>query len=359
MKRIAVVLGSNIHWAPYYYRYEKILAGCGAEIDLIIWNREGVQEVSSANLIEYKVPDISNNKNPWKVFKFIGFSCFVHKQIKMVQYDRVIFLGTHGCAVSFCAPFLAKYYSKRIWIDVRDDEYEWFPPFYWGEKKSIEASYATAISSYEYTRFLPEHEYLYMHNIDPNADELQAKYAPQEDAEHRIRISFIGNVRYLEQNKKLLNRLGNDDRFVLQYFGSGSEVIRKYCQEAGIKNVDFAGRFAQSETLHFYEKTDIINNAYGNETLNLRTALSNKLYYSLMFKMPILVSENTLMEKLVNEYSMGFTFSDSESFADDLFDWYQRVRNKQLQPDYDLLWDKVRQEDAACVEKLKCFIQDA
>lgn len=357
-QKIAVILGSNIHWAPYYYRYEQLLCEAGVDFDLVYWNREGVKEACKANMVPFNIPDVSNNKNPLKVWKFVAFSHFVQKTIRKNQYDKLIFLGTHGCAVSFCAGYLSRHYKNKMWIDIRDDEYEWFPPFYWGEKKSIEASYATAISSYEYTRFLPKHDYLYMHNIDPNADALTKAFDPVSEPEHRIRISFIGNVRYLEQNKKILNRLGNDDRYLLQYFGSGSEHIQKYCEEAGIKNVAFAGRFPQSETLHYYERTDIINNAYGNETLNLQTALSNKLYYALMFQMPILVSENTFMAKLAEEHSLGFSFDDNEHFADALYSWYQDIRSKRIHPDYNTLWEQVRQEDAHCIEMLKKYITE-
>ena len=41
-KKIAIVLGSNIHWAPYYYKYEQFLTKNGYDFDLIIWNRENI-----------------------------------------------------------------------------------------------------------------------------------------------------------------------------------------------------------------------------------------------------------------------------------------------------------------------------
>lgn len=359
MKKIAIILGSNIHWAPYYYRYENLLVELGIDFDLIYWNREGIQEESRANLIAFATPDVSNNKNPLKIWKFIAFSAFVQKTIRENHYDKLIFLGTHGCAVCFCAEYLAKHYRNKMWIDIRDDQYEWFPPFYWGEKKSIGASYATAISSYEYTSFLPEHDYLYMHNIDPNAAQMQAAYSPVKDANSQIRISFIGNVRYFDQNVKILKYLGNDNRFKLQFYGKGSENLEKYCREHDITNVDFWGGFAQKETLSFYNKTDIINNVYGNDTLNLKTALSNKLYYALFLKMPILVSANTFMEKLAKQYGIGFTFEEKEDIADRLYDWYSGICAGKIMPDYDTLWTRVQEEDTQCIETLGRFILEA
>ena len=36
MQKVAVILGSNIHWSPYYLRYEKQLNALGQPFDLII-----------------------------------------------------------------------------------------------------------------------------------------------------------------------------------------------------------------------------------------------------------------------------------------------------------------------------------
>lgn len=353
---VAIILGSNIHWAPYFYRYEKTLNDLDISFDLIFWNREGLKEQTSGNCISWDVPDVSNNKDPKKFFKFLGFSHFVEKQIRQHSYSRLVFLGTHGCAVSFCANYLAKYYRSKMWIDIRDDEYEWFPPFYWGECKSIAASYATTISSYKYTTFLPKHDYLMMHNIDPNWENYQRDF--QKVPSKEIRISFIGNVRYFEQNVAILNVLGNDERFRLQYFGSGSEKLQEYCKEKGITNTAFHGRFPQEDTLSFYCQTDIINNAYGNDSLNLRTALSNKLYYSLLFHMPILVSENTFMEELTKEYGFGFAFNHNPRLGDALYDWYQSVSKSPSVCRYNALWDRVFDEDQQTLGKLNHFLTE-
>lgn len=351
---VAIILGSNIHWAPYFYRYEKILNDLDISFDLIFWNREGLKEQTSGNCISWDVPDVSNNKDPKKFFKFLGFSHFVEKQIRQHSYSRLVFLGTHGCAVSFCSNYLAKYYKSKMWIDIRDDEYEWFPPFYWGECKSIAASYATTISSYKYTTFLPKHDYLMMHNIDPNWEAYIKEY--HKVPSDVIRISFIGNVRYFEQNVAIIKILGNDQRFRLQYFGSGSEKIQAYCEEHGITNTEFHGRFPQEDTLSFYCKTDIINNAYGNDTLNLQTALSNKLYYGLMFHLPILVSEKTFMEEITKKYGFGYAFTETQEFANGLYTWYQQMRNNEGASHFNDLWEKVIAEDKHTMSAFNRFV---
>ena len=352
MSDVAIVLGSNIHWAPYYYKYEKLLKEQGKKFDLIIWNREGINEDNGAcKVISFNVKDVSNNKNPFKVFKFILFTRFVCRTLKKERYKKVIFLGTHGCAPIFGAYFLKTKYFKRYWLDIRDYQYEWFTPFFYLEKLAIKNSYNTAISSVGYKRFLPTYNYINVHNVDPNMDNVIKQYKKKDD--NRIRISFIGNVRYLEECIKVVNVFKNDTRFLLQFFGSGSEKIEKYCHENNIKNTRFHGRFKLCETVHFYNITDIVNNVYGNDSIGLTTALSNKLYYCLSLKIPILVSEGTYTEEFSKKYGFGFVFRNEKNYPDQL---YYEYTSKLQKPEYGEAWKTVLQEEHIFYEEFIKFV---
>ena len=354
--KILIVLASNIHWAPYYYKYEQMLTNNGISFDLLLWNRENINENTKANnIIEFRIKDKSNNKNPLKVFKFLKFSSFVKRTIRSGKYDKLVFLGTHGCAPVFLANYLKKNYLNEYWLDIRDYQYEWFKPFYLLEKKTITNSYCTCISSKGYEDFLPKYNYNYIHNIDPNMDYILKNYNVEKS--NFIRISFIGNVRYFDENVKLVNILANDERFRLQFYGAGSEKIQKYCEENSINNTDFFGRFSMNDTISFYNKTDIINNIYGNNSITLTTALSNKLYYSIYLKLPILVCKNTFMSKLSKKYQFGFEFSQTENFANDLYNFYNEFKSKNNDK-IDELRKQVELEEIETEKKLIEFLKD-
>lgn len=352
--KVAVILGDNIHRAPYYYRYEKWLCDNHIDFDVIMWNREKVKENCKGNLIEFIMADEGNNKNPLKVFKFFAFSHFVKKTVKKNIYDKVIFLGLTGCAVTLEIAFFKKYYNRKYWLDIRDYHYEWFKPYYWLEKQAIDNAYFVALSSKGFERFLPKHAYGYIHNIDPNMKDICAKFA--KTSSDRIRISFIGNVRYYNENVALINSLKNDDRFLLQYFGPGSKKIAEYCKDNNIENVHFEGPFKAEQTRGFYEKTDIINNVYGNTTLETLTALSNKLYYSIYLRLPIMVSPGTFMETVCKPYNIAVSYINCEDFADRLFEWYCFRIKSGADLDYQNLQREVEQEDIAVQERFVEFI---
>lgn len=343
---VCVVLPSNIHWAPYYYRYEELLLGVGCHIELLMWNRENIEEVCKANIIEFSVPDISDNHNPFKVTKFIKYCKFVRNTLKENCYEKVVFLGTYAGTIAFLSGWLKQNMPKQYWIDIRDYTYEWFKPYYLAEKKAIAYSNTSAISSYGFRNFLPSHDYIMVHNIDRRMEKIRSSFHKVE-GDGRIRISFIGNVRYMDENIKFLNVLKNDDRFILQYYGAGSENVQKYCAENGIQNVDFFGRFSADQTQSFYEKTDIINNLYGNDSIGLTTALSNKFYYAAALHIPVLVCPNTCMEEYTQKYGFGFfvDYNDPE-IGTRIYNWYSSICDGKIIPRYDDIWEQVNNEDA-------------
>ena len=247
--KIAVVLGSNIHWAPYFYKYESIFSKKNINFDLILWNREGLNENTIGNIISYNKKDKSCDHNFFKVFKFFAFARFTKKVIKNNKYEKIVFLGLHGCAPVLNVRYFSNNYKQKFWLDIRDYHYEWFKPYYNLEKKLINNSYKTVISSTGFKKFLPSFNYGVVHNIDSNIETIfkNFKKIPSE----KIRISFIGNVRYYEENVKLLNLLKNDDRFVLQYFGANSNHLMDYCTKNNILNVEFYGRFPYEKTIDF------------------------------------------------------------------------------------------------------------
>lgn len=352
--RIAVVLGCNIHWAPYYYRYERLLLQNKIDFDVIMWNREGKKEKIKGNMIEFDLPDTSNDHDPKKVVKFFSFANFVRKAIKKGNYSKVVFLGLQGCALTLNVGFFLHRFKQCYWVDIRDYHYEWFKPYYMLEKLAIDNSFYAVISSSGFESFLPPHEYGKIHNIDPMMKEIVSNYLPV--VSKKIRISFIGNVRYYDENVRILTRLGNDDRFTLQYFGPGGEKLESYCKDHGICNVLFGGAFNQDKTRELYEQTDIINNVYGNELIETKTALSNKLYYSIYLELPILVSPNTYMQEISEDKGFSFAFRDDKNFANDLYYWYEHFQQNKPVSEFAGLRKTIENDEINWKKRFRDFV---
>lgn len=354
--KICLVLPCNFYAAPYYYQYEKILNKLQLGFDLIIWNRDGIEEKTTGNIISFDVRDIANSGDKKKILKYFEFASFVKKQLLKNEYEKVVFLSTAAGVVALLSLFLKYNYPKKYWVDIRDYSYEAFYPYKVALGIAITNAYASSISSVGFKKFLPEHHYLITHNIDfESIKQWQQKKVVREES-LPVRISFIGNIRYFDLNKKMLEIFKNDDRFLLQYYGKQSEILSEFCRAEQICNVDFFGRFDVEKTAQFYAKTDIINNVYGNDRLELTTALSNKLYYAASLHIPILVSSNTFMEKVSKEYNFGYTMDlDDPNANDKLFDWYMNRTERTCR--YEEFMEQVIKEFNDCEDQLIRFLK--
>lgn len=356
--KICVVLPCNIYTAPYYKRYEQLLISLHENFDFICWNRALIEEETKGNPIYFNVHDQVSSGKVTKIKKYIQFGNFVRAKLKETKYDKVIFLGSYAGIMAQLSGFLKKNYKNKYWLDIRDYTFENIPLYYKAMKLAIDNSYKTAISSPGYQKFLPKQDYVIGHNID--FDNIEKSKIARADyvLGNPIRISFIGLIRYLEENKKLLSILGNDNRFILQYYGMNAEILKEYCQINGISNVDFHGRFLPSETASFYKKTDIINNVYGNDRVALTTALSNKLYFSSGLRIPILVCPNTYMEKVTVERGFGFTIDYNDCrIGDKLYSWFMELQENSNDIAYDEFFESVKKEDILFETSFKEFIQ--
>lgn len=346
MNKIAVVLSCNLHWAPYYTRYEKMLSKSNQKFDLILWNRENIREKVSlnANLIEFSLEDETNNGNVKKIVKFLKFAQFVKKQLIKNQYSKVIFLGTYAFMPALLHGYLKRKYNNRYWVDLRDITYEHNSLFYVLERDVFSSAYNVVISSKGFLPHLPAYDYGYIHNIDPSMDEIYKSFKKTDS--DKIRISYIGNIAYWDSVFKVVDTFANDERFLLTFAGPNSEKVKEYCKQKQIENVQFFGRFSRMDTVLFYNNTDIIYNVYGNDYTNVQTACSNKLYYAMKFHMPLLVSDHTYMEDICQKYNMGFTFEHSKDFPDKLYQMYLDFASQKH------LFDEALQE--ACAEDQAC-----
>src|SRR5699024_3357369 len=71
-----------------------------------------------------------------------------------------------------------------------------------------------------------------------------------------------------------------------------------------------------------YSEADAINNIYGNKTLSVKYALSNKLYIAALLKIPIIVSSETYMEEVIRKYKLGFVLDIENKESKDALNMY-------------------------------------
>ncbi|MAP80969.1 MAG: hypothetical protein CL526_07750 [Aequorivita sp.] len=141
-------------------------------------------------------------------------------------------------------------------------------------------------------------------------------------------VSIIGLLRYKNIISFLTAYYKADAKFKIKIFGDGPlrDEIMKFVDN---DNVQYFGQFRNPDDLfEIYNQTDLSFTMYNSKNKNVQLALPNKLYESIYFRRPILVSADTYLEEMVNKYQVGFfwkqedmkgliSYMTSESFIKD------------------------------------------
>lgn len=121
----------------------------------------------------------------------------------------------------------------------------------------------------------------------------------------RIRVGIIGLLRYRQVLDFLFAIKGSDNRLEVHIYGSGV-FLEKVQSFVDGKNVFYHGEFSYPVDLdNIYQNVDISFVMYNSEDLNVRLALPNKLYESIYYKTPLIVSSSTYLAEKVKSYGVG------------------------------------------------------
>ncbi len=329
--KIAILGAVNVRHMTLISHYINNIDLNKHQVDLIYVDKYNINEsIDDVNMYKFSLKINPGWSYLKKAIKYYKFKPFAEKIIKRNNYDLIIVWGSY--TAHLFKNFLLKEYRGKYILNIRDYFYENHKYVYLRIKKLIDRSLFTTISSDGFKTFLPASEKLYLiHSM--NSDVINDSKKNLEFTKSLpIKISFIGNNRFYEVHKKFMTLLKNDERFQLQYFGTGSNILKKFAEQQGINNVKFREGFHISETKDFLDQTDIINNIYGNNNIALDTALSIRLYYSIYLNKPILTSPNTYTSKKAHELGLGFDvdFSDSVHLDEALFNWYNKLNFPQI-----------------------------
>lgn len=338
MKKVAILSSVNIKHMSLISLYTDVLKKNGINYDIIYMDKYDEDEAFEC---AHKYRFVNVVKQNWptilKEAKYMTFVPYAKRILTRENYDFIIVWN--DVAIFQFGEFLARHFKDRYCLNVRDNMRYDDPRFAWRYKHCFAASAFNTISSRGYLDFLPKNaEYLPIHSLNLSVLEGMKIHTNVRTESKPIRIGFIGYVRFYERNKKLLNAFKNDSRFELHYYGKGAEILEEYAKENDINNTVFHGGFPVSETSKYLEQIDVINNLYGNETVNLQKAISIKFYHALYSRIPILVCPNTYIGALAKDLGYGFEIADDDikdTLPDRFYEWYRGL-------DYEKLDDNAR-----------------
>ena len=146
-----------------------------------------------------------------------------------------------------------------------------------------------------------------------NAEKKATVKSSDMDIKH-IKFGFIGLIRYpntIIRFAKVIGKYFPQHEF--HFFGDAEK--KEYIDDElhSYKNVIMHGAFENPKDLQkIYSNLDISIVCYDTASGNVRIAEPNKLYESIFFETPIVVSSGTFLEERVKEYNVGYAIDASQ-----------------------------------------------
>lgn len=179
----------------------------------------------------------------------------------------------------------------------------------------IKRSYRTVLTSggfvsYIFPNIKPQGKFIMLPNkLSPYFDaEKKLRVIPKSIDIKHIKFGFIGLIRYPNTIVRFARVIGREFPNHEFHFWGDSEREDFIDQETrGYQNVFIHGCFKNPDDLmKIYAQTDISIVCYDTQSGNVRIAEPNKIYESIFFETPIVVSSDTYLAKRVKEYGIGY-----------------------------------------------------
>lgn len=350
---------SKMKFMPYVNFYLDQIDLIENEVHIVYWNRdlkdEDLSKYSGVHFHEFRSSMEDTISKRLKLKHFWMYRRFVKSILRGENFDMIISL--HTLPGLLMLDKLCKNYKHRYILDYRDSTFE--KNFFFGRmvKRLACNSKLVFVSSDGFRRFLPKNsvEIITSHNILVDSlkhrNDRKNGLVPSE----KIRVSFWGLIRHLEHNKLIIDRLANDSRFELHYYGrelQTGKFLREYCVVHEIKNVFLHGEYIPEDRYEFVRVTDIIHNSYLDA--NTLLAMGNKYYDGIIFRIPQLCMPGSYMAQRCEEKGVGCAFEpQSIDFADKVYDYYQHLDWNVFEKNCDRDLEEILNEYAHGVVRIK------
>ncbi len=340
--KILIIGFAKIKYMPYLNLYLENTNVEKNDVHLMYWDRDGGLDKTISPLVkthvfskhmEDEIPKLG------KLGAFLGFLKQAKNLIKKEKFDFIISL-TSVPTVLLSRVLLNEYKEKYI-FDYRDYTFEWFKPYKALIAKLVENSAMTVYSSEKHLDFLPQSPKLHIaHNFISASLDYRKERILKKCGEQPIRISYWGILRNEEFNRNIINKFANDGRFEVCFYGKKQQVVENleaYCKDNNVSNIHFYGEYQEDDRYTFAENTDILYNLYsisGTEGM----AMGNKFFDGVIFGIPQICTKGSYMGEKAEEYGVGKAVDvNSESFTDDIFEFFNYIDETEFKSSCDVL----------------------
>lgn len=338
--KVCIIGTANLKHISLISLYTKYFDSNNVPYDIVYLDRYGIDEKTTATNV-YKYTCVPKSGKFDRLKMFWNFRRYANKILKQNQYETVITWQTTGAYLF--ADILLRRFKGRYVVNVRDYVIENNRFFHRLLTRLVRNARFVTISSDGFRKFLPDADYIKVNSV--NEELLDGITGKPQNSGKPIKIGFAGNCRYFPESFKLIDALGNDERFELWYCGTNSEVLKEYAEDKGYNNVKTMPTFDPKDTIDIMAGFDMVNSAFGNDAMDNSTLMPIRLYTAIAIHRPMLVNEDTQLAKEVRSGSIGFVISHYDYLGNNLYAYYSGLDFGHFAKDCDEYLKKAREEN--------------
>lgn len=306
--------------------YKNILAENEIEYIIISWDRNNDQK--EYDEFTYLLYSPFHKTSLKRYIDYIKYSKFIKDVINKEHIDFLIV-----CTIApsfFLYNTLKNRFREKYIIDIRD-----YSPLANVFKKTLKSllrnSALNIISSSGFLTWLPQNtNYQICHNLPISKSITKNEFYWNKN--EPIIILSIGYFQNYESAKLIVDKLGNDERFLLKFAGKGEALdrIMLYCVNEIIKNIEMYGEFTKEDEDEIYQSAHIVN-IYNLDDIGFKTLITNKFYRSVINNVPMLTRENTLQGQYATQFNIGLSVDNNEvNFGDKIIEYLSNLDRKEF-----------------------------
>lgn len=180
------------------------------------------------------------------------------------------------------------------------------------DKRIIKKSLLTISTSQGFINFhfkgiCPNNVCLVENKLNPSIIEIDGVQKRDFDKKH-LSIGFVGGPRFDSVYNFIDKFCSNFPQYVFHIYGG--PVPENFNRLSKYKNCEFHGFFKNPVDLpQIYSSIDLVLATYDVKFENVRYAEPNKIYESIYFETPIIVSKNTFLSEKVERLGIGYSIN--------------------------------------------------
>lgn len=321
--KIAMLLTNGFDPDPRVYKEAKTLVGLGHEVHILCWDRASkykdkpLEKIDDINIIRF-FGDAVYGTGYKQLGKFLDFKNNVYEYLKNNNFDA---LHCHD----FDGLYIGYNVNKKLGLKLVYDEHDLFY-MYFANRKGL-------INKMAY-HFIINVEKIFLKKVDThivvtpkmvkmyegksqnvvivnNAPYKELFNNIEKTPSKKIRIGFIGSVRYFEEMRALINasqKYKDSVEVVINGGGIALEQLKDYCSD--FNNVTITGAYSIKDLEKLYQNIDVTYAFYPGKTSEV--SMPNKFYESVITETPIIANESTEFGEEVKKHKLGYSINGND-----------------------------------------------